>query len=56
MEKLGIFKMQFTNHLILKKKEDHSVDTSIYLIRGKQNTRERVTETKCGVETEERTI
>jgi hypothetical protein len=40
-QKLGIPKIQFTNHIKLKKKEDHSVDTSIHLRRGKQNTHGR---------------
>jgi hypothetical protein len=30
-QKLGITKIQFTNHMKLKKKEDQSVDTSILL-------------------------
>jgi hypothetical protein len=42
--------------MTLKKKEDHSVVTSIHLRRGEENTMEGVTETKCGVETEEMTI
>ena len=37
VQKLGIPKIQFTNHMKLKKKEDHSVDTSIHLGRGEQN-------------------
>jgi hypothetical protein len=40
-QNLGIPKIQFTNHIKLKKKEDHSVDTSIYLRRGEQNTHGR---------------
>jgi hypothetical protein len=55
-QKLRIPKIQFTNHIKLKKKEDHSVDTSIHFRRGEQNTMEGVTKTKCGVETEEMTI
>jgi hypothetical protein len=35
-QKLGMPKVQFTNSMKLKKKEDHSVDTSIRLRRGKQ--------------------
>jgi hypothetical protein len=38
----------------LKKKEDHSVDTSILLRRGNKIPMEGVT--KCGAETEEMTI
>jgi hypothetical protein len=40
----------------LKKKEDHSVDTFIHLRRRNKAPMEGVTETKCGVETEEMTI
>jgi hypothetical protein len=40
-QKLRIPKMQFTNHMKLKKKEDHSVDTSIHLRRGEPNTHGR---------------
>jgi hypothetical protein len=38
------------------KKEDQNVDTSILLRRGNKTSMEGVTETKCGVETEEKTI
>jgi hypothetical protein len=31
-QKLGIHKIQFTNHMELKKKEDQSVDSSVLLI------------------------
>jgi hypothetical protein len=55
-QKLQITKIQFTNHIKLIKKEDQSVDTSILLRRGNKITMEGVTETKCGVETEGRTI
>jgi hypothetical protein len=37
---LGILKIQFTNHMKLKK-EDQSVDTLILLRRGEQNTHGR---------------
>jgi hypothetical protein len=48
-------KIRFTNHMKLKK-EDHGVDSSI-LEGGRDETpMEGVTETKCGVETEEITI
>jgi hypothetical protein len=40
----------------LKKKEDQSVNTSVLLRRGNKTPMEGVTETKCGVETEEMTI
>jgi hypothetical protein len=42
------------DHMKLKKKEDHSVDTSIFLRRGIKIPRGRDTETKFGAETEER--
>jgi hypothetical protein len=40
----------------LKKKEDQSVDTSFLLRRGNRIPMEGVTETKCGAETEGKTI
>jgi hypothetical protein len=40
-QKLEILNIQFTYPMKLKKKEDHSVDTSIHLRRGKQNTHGR---------------
>jgi hypothetical protein len=40
----------------LKKKEDHSVDTSVLLRRKNKIHMEEVTETKYGAETEEVTI
>jgi hypothetical protein len=52
-QKLGISKIQFTNHMNLKKKKDHNMDTSIHLRRGNKSPIEGVTETKCRVETEE---
>ena len=45
-------KIQFTNHMKLKKKEDQSVDTSIFPRRGNKISMEGVTGTKCGAETE----
>ena len=55
-QKLRIPKIQFAKHMKLKKKEDQSVDTSILLRRGNKIPMERVTETKCGPETEGMTI
>jgi hypothetical protein len=49
-------KIQFTNHMKLKKKEDQSVDTSIILRRGNKIPMKGVTETKCRAETEGKTI
>jgi hypothetical protein len=40
-QKLRIPKIQFTNDMKLKKKEDHSVDTSIHFRREEQNTHGR---------------
>jgi hypothetical protein len=54
-QKLGIPKLQFTNHMKLKKKEDQSVDTSILLRMGNKIPMEGVTETKFRAETEEMT-
>jgi hypothetical protein len=39
--KLRIPKLQFTDHMKLKKKEDQSVTVSVLLRRGKQNTHGR---------------
>jgi hypothetical protein len=36
--KLRIPKIQFTDHMKVKKKEDQSGDASVLLRRGKQNT------------------
>jgi hypothetical protein len=40
----------------VKKKEDHSVDTSVLLRRGIKIPMGGDTETKCGAETERKTI
>jgi hypothetical protein len=40
----------------LKKKEDHSVDTSVLLRRGNKIPMGGVTKTKCGAETEGKAI
>jgi hypothetical protein len=39
--KLRIPKIQFTDHMKLKKKKDQSMDTLVLLRRGEQNTHER---------------
>jgi hypothetical protein len=54
-QKLRIPKIQFTNHMNLKK-EDQSVDTSVLLRREDKIPLEGVTETKFGEETEGMTI
>jgi hypothetical protein len=46
-------KIQFTDHLKLKKKEDHSVDNSV-LRRGIKIPMGEDTKTKSGAETEEK--
>jgi hypothetical protein len=40
----------------IKKKEDHSMDISIHLRKGDTTPMEGITETECGIETEEMTI
>jgi hypothetical protein len=51
-QKLRIPKIQFTEHMKLKKKEDQSVNTLILLIKGYKTPMQRVTETKYESETE----
>jgi hypothetical protein len=55
-QKLGILKIQFTNHMKLEKKEDQSVDTSVLLRSENKIPMEGVIETKCGTETKGMTI
>jgi hypothetical protein len=55
-QKFGISKIQFTNHMKLKKKEDQSVDTLVLLRRGNKIPMEGIPQTKCGAETEGMTI
>jgi hypothetical protein len=50
-EKVRIPKIQFTEHMKLKKK-----DTSVLLRRGNKITMERDREIKCGAEPEEKAI
>jgi hypothetical protein len=50
--KLRIPKIQFTDHLKLKKKENQSVDASVLLRRGNKILMGANTETKYGAETE----
>jgi hypothetical protein len=45
-------KIQYTDHMKLKKKEDQSVDASVLLRRGNKILKVGSTETKCGAETE----
>ena len=52
----GIPKIQFTDHMKLKKKEDQSVGGSVLLKWGINIPIERDTETKCQAETEGKVI
>jgi hypothetical protein len=54
--KLRIPKIQFTDHMKLKKKEDQSVDTLVLLQRGNKIDMGENMETKCGAETEGKAI
>jgi hypothetical protein len=49
---LRIPKKQLAKHMKLKKKEDQSVDTWIFLRRGNKIPTEGVTKTKCEAEIE----
>jgi hypothetical protein len=55
-QKLGILKIQFMDHMKLKKKEDQGVDTLVLLRRENKIPMGRDLETKCGAETEGMTI
>ena len=55
-QKLRIPKIQFKDHMKLKKKEDQSVDTLVLLRRGNKIPMGGDTETKCGAETEGKAI
>ena len=55
-QKLGILKIQFTNHVKFKKKGDQSVNTLILLRRGNKIPMEGVMETKFRAETQGMTI
>ena len=55
-QKLRIPKIQFIDHINLKKKEDQSVVAFVLLRRGNKILMGTNTETKCGGETEEKPI
>ena len=55
-QNLGITKIQFTDYMKLKKKEDQSVDSSVLLRRGNKILMGRSMETKCRAETEGKAI
>jgi hypothetical protein len=54
--KIKIPKIQFTDHMKLKNKEDQSVDTLVLHRRGNKLPMRGDRETKCGAETEEKAI
>jgi hypothetical protein len=55
-QKVQITRIQFTDHVKLKKMEYQSVDTLILLRRGNKIPIGGDTETKCGAETEGKAI
>jgi hypothetical protein len=55
-QKLQIPKIQFTDYMKLKNKEDQSVDASVLLRRGNKILKGGNTESKCGAETEGKAI
>ena len=55
-QKLRIPKIQFTDYMKPKKKEDKSVDTSVLLRRGNKIPMGGDIETKCGAETEGKAV
>ena len=55
-QKLSIPKIQFTDHMKAKKKEDHSVDTSIFLRRDIKISLGGDLDTKGGAEPEGKAI
>jgi hypothetical protein len=56
VQKLRIPKIQYTDHMKLKRKEGQSVDTSFLLRMGNKIPMGEDTETKCRAETEGMTI
>jgi hypothetical protein len=55
-QKLRLPTIQFAKHMIIKKKENQSVDSSSLLRIGNKIPMEGVTETKSGAEMEGRTM
>jgi hypothetical protein len=53
-QKLRKLKIKFTDHMKLKKKEDKSVDSSVFLKRRNKILKRGNKETKCEAETEGR--
>jgi hypothetical protein len=56
VKKLGMTKIQFADHMKLKKREDQSVDTTVLLRRGNRIPMGGDTEMTCRAETEEKAI
>jgi hypothetical protein len=52
----GMSKIQFTDHMKLKKKKNQSVDTLVLLRKGNKMSMKGVKETKCEAETEGKAI
>jgi hypothetical protein len=55
-QNLRIPKIQFTDHMKLKNKEDQRVDASVLFRKGNKILKERNTEPKSGAETEGKAI
>jgi hypothetical protein len=55
-QKFGILKIQFTDHMKIKMKEDHTVDTLVLFRRGIKIHMGGDTETMFGTETEGKAI
>jgi len=55
-QKLGMPKLQFMDHMKLKKKKNRSVDASVLLRRGNKILTGRNMKTKCGAEIEGKAI
>jgi hypothetical protein len=53
---LRFAKIQFTDHMKLKKKKDQSVDASVRLRRGNKILMGGNTETNCGINTDGKVI
>jgi hypothetical protein len=56
VQKLRILKVQFTDHMKLKKKKDRSVSTLVLLRKGDKILKGANIKKKCGAETEGKAI
>ena len=54
--KFGMSKIEFTDHMNLKKKEEQTVNASVHLRRGNKRLIGENVGTKCGTETEGKVI